>query len=160
MSENETLPRNVTTTDGAPFDPTIGPNGQQKNYVVLTEEERAKGFVRPLRRTYRHVGPPGPKHPLRDLTAEEDRSYGDTYVKFEPYPEGSGSRGRFWTQKQLDGIGRGCGSTTTMSIDIAATYARSPNFYGATFCVGCGTHLPVGDRGEFVWEGTNERVGT
>lgn len=30
--------------------------GQQKSYVVLTAEERAKGFVRPVRRTYTHVG--------------------------------------------------------------------------------------------------------
>jgi hypothetical protein len=31
------------------------PNGQQKGYVVLSAEERAKGFVRPVRRTYRHA---------------------------------------------------------------------------------------------------------
>lgn len=30
--------------------------GQQKGYIVLTAEERGKGFVRPLRRTYIHVG--------------------------------------------------------------------------------------------------------
>ena len=30
----------------------------QKAYVVLTEAERAKGFVRPVRRTYVHVGKP------------------------------------------------------------------------------------------------------
>jgi len=30
-------------------------NGQQKDYVVLTAEERAKGFVRPVRRTYLHT---------------------------------------------------------------------------------------------------------
>lgn len=29
--------------------------GQQRGYVVLSPEERAKGFVRPLRRTYKHV---------------------------------------------------------------------------------------------------------
>ena len=29
-------------------------NGQQKDYVVLTAAERAKGFVRPVRRTYTH----------------------------------------------------------------------------------------------------------
>jgi hypothetical protein len=28
--------------------------GMQKDYVVLTAEERAKGFVRPVRRSYRH----------------------------------------------------------------------------------------------------------
>lgn len=30
------------------------PNGQQKDYVVLTDEERAKGFVEPVRRSYVH----------------------------------------------------------------------------------------------------------
>lgn len=30
--------------------------GMQRGYVVLTPEERAKGFVRPVRRTYIHVG--------------------------------------------------------------------------------------------------------
>jgi hypothetical protein len=30
--------------------------GQHKGYVVLCEEERAKGFVRPYRDRYKHVG--------------------------------------------------------------------------------------------------------
>lgn len=42
-----------------------------------------------------------------------------------------------------------CGVATTMNRDIAETYARAPEFYGATYCVGCHKHLPVG---EFVWE--------
>ena len=29
-------------------------NGQQQDYVVLTPEERAKGFIRPVRRSYVH----------------------------------------------------------------------------------------------------------
>lgn len=44
------------TTD--PNDPglrKIQPDGQQVAYLVLSEEERAKGFVRPLRRSYRHL---------------------------------------------------------------------------------------------------------
>lgn len=28
--------------------------GMQKNYIVLTPEERAKGFIKPVRRTYVH----------------------------------------------------------------------------------------------------------
>jgi len=32
-----------------------GPNGQNKAYLVLSEAERAKGFVRPLRRSYIHT---------------------------------------------------------------------------------------------------------
>ena len=49
--------RNVTLTDGSPVTPEhreLRPDGQQKGYVVLSETERAKGFVRPVRRTYVH----------------------------------------------------------------------------------------------------------
>lgn len=44
------------TTD--PADPglrKIESSGQQAVYLVLSEEERAKGFVRPVRRAYRHL---------------------------------------------------------------------------------------------------------
>lgn len=40
------------TPYGEHFEPK--PNGQQKDYLVLTAEERAKGFVEPVRRSYRH----------------------------------------------------------------------------------------------------------
>ena len=30
-------------------------NGQQKDYVIFSAEERAKGFVRPVRRSYIHL---------------------------------------------------------------------------------------------------------
>lgn len=45
-----------------------------------------------------------------------------------------------------------CGTATTMGRALAETYARDPHFYGATYCVGCGMHLPVGVNGEFHWE--------
>jgi hypothetical protein len=32
----------------------IGPDGQQEKYLVLSEAERNKGFVRPLRTAYVH----------------------------------------------------------------------------------------------------------
>lgn len=32
----------------------LKPSGQQKDYVVLSADERARGFVRPVRRTYVH----------------------------------------------------------------------------------------------------------
>jgi hypothetical protein len=54
----------------------------------------------------------------------------------------------------------GCGALTTMSLVIAETYARNPDFYGSTYCVGCKMHRPVGADGEFVWDGSDERVGT
>lgn len=102
----------TTLADGSPVKPDhreIQPNGQQKDYVVLAAEERAKGFVRPVRRSYLH-------------------------------------------QK--------CGVVTTMGQALAETYARDPFFYSGTFCCGCGAHFPVGDSGEFVWVGTDEKVGT
>lgn len=138
------------------------PVGQHADYIVLTQEERAKGFVRPVRRSYRHIGIPGPKNPLRDLTEEEIARHGQFgYVKFEEYPKGDSSvTGRYWTQKQLDSIGKGCNGVTTMGVSIAETYARDPSFYGSTMCVTCNVHLPVGENGEFVWEGTSERVGS
>lgn len=33
----------------------IGPDGMQATYLVLSDEERAKGFVRPVRRAYQHL---------------------------------------------------------------------------------------------------------
>lgn len=83
--------------------------GQQQDYVVLAEEERAKGFVRPVRRSYLHLK---------------------------------------------------CGGITTMGQTLAETYARDPGFYSGTFCSHCGTHFPVGADGEFIWQGTEEKVGT
>lgn len=142
---------------GAPTDERLA-DGQHADHWVLSEEERAKGFVRPVRRSYRHVGS-RPRFPLRELTADEqERHAGRGYVKFEAYPEGeSAALGRFWTQDQLHS---GCGVVTTMPVAIAETYARQPDFYGSTFCSGCGQYLPVGANGEFVWEGTDSRVGT
>lgn len=85
-------------------------------YLVLSDEERAKGFVRPVRRSYRH----------RDAE---------------------------------------CETVTTMGVALAETYARNPQFYGATYCVSCRMHRPVGEHGEFTWmdehgHDTTELVGT
>lgn len=44
-----------TVSDRRELDTTIGPDGMQKNYLVLSQEECAKGFVRPVRRTYVHT---------------------------------------------------------------------------------------------------------
>ena len=101
-----------TLTDGSPVTPDhreIDPTtGLQKGYVVLSKEERAKGFVRPVRQHYVHLK---------------------------------------------------CGTLTTMGRALAETYARDPYFYSGTFCCHCRAHFPVGEDGEFVWEGTEEKVG-
>lgn len=164
---NEEKRKISTTTDGRPPAPGFEdaaaprpkrPDGQHEAYWVLTKEERAKGFVRPVRRSYVHVGPPPPAHPLRDLTDEEKDRWGDMgYVKYEAY-DGPGSvTGRLWTQAQLDAVGKGCRSVTSMGNALAETYARDPKFYGSTFCVNCGEHFPVS---EFLWLGTDQRVGS
>lgn len=97
------------TLSGEPADPTyeggapqpINPaTGQHKDYWVLAPDEIEKGFVRPVRRSYRHTS---------------------------------------------------CGSITSMSREIAETYARDPKFYGSTFCAHCMAHYPVGEHGNFVW---------
>ena len=140
------------------------PVPQAAAYLVLSDEERAKGFVRPVRTAYVHVGTPGPTRHLRDLTDEEIERFNGYYAKFETdeldMKGGDPTPGRYWTQEQLDNIGKGCGTITTMSLPLAETYAREPNFYGATYCVRCSKHLPVGLDGEFVWDGTDERVGS
>jgi hypothetical protein len=103
-----TDPNDPRLTRGA--DPADGQyRDQAPAYLVLSDEERARGFVRPVRRSYVHTV---------------------------------------------------CGAVTTMGQAIAETYARDPSFYGATYCTKCGGHRPVGADGEFVWDGTTEKVGT
>jgi hypothetical protein len=43
-----------TTDDRNLLDTTLDSDGMQKNYLVLSEEERKKGYVRPVRKTYIH----------------------------------------------------------------------------------------------------------
>lgn len=153
-----------TTTDGKPADPgressgapkPIDPvTGQHGAYWVLSEEERKKGFIRPVRHSYKHIGKNPPKN-LRDLTAEEQvRFGGQGYVKYEEYDS---TTGMFWTQERLDKVYRGCGAITSMGLALCETYARDPKYYGSTFCVGCKSHEPVG---EFVWTEDGEVVGS
>ena len=133
----------------------LSPSPQQKVYLILSEEERRKGFVRPYKTSYRHVGV-RPKYPLRELTEDEKERYNDeSYVMFEIYPsEMLPKTGKFWTQKQLES---GCGTVTNMGKELSETYARNPKFYGATYCVYCQMHRPVG---EFVWTSDGEIVGS
>lgn len=56
--------------------------GQQKGYVVLTEEERAKGFVRPVRRTYIHAKcntETRMAQPIAETYARDPKFYGATF---------------------------------------------------------------------------------
>lgn len=100
-------PNHPLLTRGA--DPQGATPGMAPVYLILSDAERAAGFVRPVRHTYIH------------------------------------SR---------------CSVATTMSQALAETYAREPSFYGATYCAHCRNHQPVGERGEFYWQGTDIKVGT
>lgn len=71
-------------------------------------------------------------------------------------PESERSKG-FVRPVRLSYVHSICGAVTRMSRSIAETYARDPKYYGATFCVHCRDHLPVD---EFLWEGTDEHVGS
>ncbi|MDE2102769.1 MAG: hypothetical protein KGL39_36330 [Patescibacteria group bacterium] len=89
------LSGNPETPEHREIDPSTG---MQKDYVVLCPQERAKGFVKPVRHSYRHLT---------------------------------------------------CGSTTTMGLALAETYARDPRFYSGTMCVNCHAHFPLN---QFKWE--------
>lgn len=76
----------MTTTD--PSDPrlTHGSDGepveQAPVYLVLSEDERARGFVRPLRFTYRHIACNGVttmSTPIAETYARDPKFYGGTY---------------------------------------------------------------------------------
>ena len=95
----------LTTDRNDPDLHKVTANGQNEKYLILSEEERAKGFTRPLRRSYIH---------------------------------------------------KTCGTETTMGLALCETYARNPKFYGATFCVGCRTHLPIS---EFNWTEDGAELG-
>lgn len=131
-------------------------NGQNKTYLILSDEEKAKGFVRPVRVSYKHVGKDIDITNMEELSQEDiDSGKGEIYVGYVRYNDpDSPLVGRYVRHEDLK---KGCGSITTMNQQIAETYARDPQFYGSTFCVGCNAHIVVE---EFVWVGTNEKVGS
>lgn len=49
----------------------------------------------------------------------------------------------------------GCGTKTTMSVELAESVARDPEYYGKTYCAGCQEHVPVS---EVEWEDGNDWV--
>lgn len=143
MSSTTDDPKDPRLTHGSDTVPTE----QAEVYLILPEEERLKGFVRPYRDAYTHVGQQ-PKHALRTLTDDEKVRYAQfNYVAFEAYPKSeSPLTGRFWTQAQLDM--KACQGMTTMGRSLSETYARDPKFYGSTYCTHCQMHRPVA---EFRW---------
>ena len=77
---------NKTLVDGSPVTEDhreINPKtGMQKDYVVLSEEERAKGFVRPVRTTYIHISCGKETKmalPLAETYARDPKFYSGTF---------------------------------------------------------------------------------
>lgn len=91
-------PEQVVDGAPAPVDPA---SGQHRDHWVLPEAERAKGFVRPVRRNYRHtrcgtITTMG--QPIAETYARQPTFYGTTfcYACKEYLPVGE--RGDFvWT---------------------------------------------------------------
>lgn len=90
-------PNDPRLPPGRPGGDEVGGVPQRGMYLVISREERARGFVRPYRDEYRHLV---------------------------------------------------CGETTTLSKEIAETFAANPSFYGSTYCAHCRAHDPVK---HFVW---------
>jgi hypothetical protein len=150
-------------------------NGQNEAYIVLSDEEKAKGFIRPIRDSYIHRGKKNEKGkiekiiPITDYEFELGRidtyyNFSTGYSHFAKYSESeSPVIGRYIKKDEAEQLIKnkeyigGCGTLTRMGVSIAETYARDPKFYGSTFCCGCNKHLPVN---EFVWDGTNEELGS
>lgn len=62
---------------------------------------------------------------------------------------------------RIDYIHETCGTRTSMPRACAETYAAQPEYYGSTFCCGCGGYFPVGASGQFIWnDGSGQKVGT
>jgi hypothetical protein len=141
-------------TAPAPVDPVTG---QHEAYWVLSSAERARGFVRPVRMSYEHVGGVVCG---KNLYPADERGFVRVCRQSAGHGGGCGD-GELVSgvdYAKLLAMGRlgGCGAKTTMSRAIAETYARDPKFYSHTFCVRCARYLPVA---EFVWTGTSEVVG-
>ena len=72
----------LTTDKNDPGLNNIKADGQQETYLVLSEEERAKGFVRPVRYQYKHLKCGGVTimgQALAETYARNPKFYGGTF---------------------------------------------------------------------------------
>lgn len=153
----------MCTTNGEPVEKVRAEQteatGQHKGYIVLCPDERAKGFVRPYRDAYKHVGrqverceatfqEPTDENPHQCTLAYphdgEDHQFDALMILNGPIKFMPGRKG-------------GCDTVTTMGRALSETYARQPTFYSHTFCVRCNRHPPVD---EFTWTADGQVVGS
>lgn len=108
-------PRGVTTN---PSDPRLGrgvddnPTGQNDVYLVLSDEARAMGFVRPVRRTYVHARELGGcgavttmGQAIAETYARNPRFYGATYCTGCSMHRPVGADGEFYWDGTTDRVG-------------------------------------------------------
>jgi hypothetical protein len=72
----------LTTDPNDPDLKNIRPDGQQQTYLVLGEEERAKGFVCPVRHAYKHLACGSVTtmgQSLAETYARDPKFYGGTF---------------------------------------------------------------------------------
>ncbi len=104
--------KTLTTDRSDPGLREIRPDGQQEKYLVLSEEERAKGFVRPLRRAYRHLRCDGVTTmglALCETYARNPKFYGGTFCcvcgsHFPLKDAETGARNFVWVEDET-GVG-------------------------------------------------------
>jgi len=101
----------MTTERNDPRLRKIKPDGQQEDYLVLSEEERTKGFVRPVRRRYKHVAcgcVTTMGQAIAETYARDPHFYGGTFccnrARHFPLVDGDGNRAFVW---EPDGSGVG-----------------------------------------------------
>lgn len=102
-----------TTDRNDPGIEVIKPNGQQAAYLILSDEEIAKGFIRPVRRTYRHracVSTTTISTKIAETYARDPRFYTGTFCchcqqHFPLYePEEADGQGRYNFEWTTDGL--------------------------------------------------------
>lgn len=99
----------ATTTD--PNDPGLKerlPDGQNANYLVLSEEERKKGFVRPYADAYRHLACGSITtmgRALSETYARDPSFYGATFCSHckDHFPLIDGEEKRAFRWYEMDG---------------------------------------------------------
>ena len=137
----------LTTDRNDPGLKKIKPDGQQETYLVLSEEERAKGFVRPVRYKYLHlkcgtVTTMGAA--LSETYARDPKFYGGTFC----CTCNNHFRLQEWC-KRCDGDGKAHGSDRPFESDGKGSYPGP--------CPDC---LGVGMTWAFLWQPDGDPVGS
>lgn len=120
----------------------------------LDQAKREAAAAIPVDRSARQLSGGGPvTENHREIEPESGQQKG--YIVLTP-----AERAKGFTRPYRDAYRHlKCGKITTMSRDIAETYARDPGFYSGTFCTTCRAHFPVGENGEFTWYEMDGREG-